>query len=127
MRLPSYYPDYGLDKLFAPVNVTGGPDLLTNPGKTTFILDYLSQDYQNLLNGIRYWSHDTFVGQKWGTMCYAHQGTTSLWNFNLAFNGLCSPLQLQPGMRLRFPLLSEVQRILTARLGQNRIGRTVTL
>jgi hypothetical protein len=126
--VPATY-DTSLDMsaLFPQVNLTTDIDLLTDDGQQVFGLDFLSQGFQNLLNQIRNWSNYLYRGEKWTTLCYQFQGTTSLWLFNLAFNGLDTPMQLQVGMLVRFPNIQEVQRILSQAAGQPNTGNLVTL
>jgi len=111
-NLTSYSPNLDMSSLFPSVDVTTGVDILVRPGQRTLIPDFLDQNYLNLLNQIRYWTNAIYRGQKFTTLCFKYQQTTSLWNLNLAFNGLSSPMELQAGMSLRFPFTSEVQRIL---------------
>ncbi len=125
--IPTWSQQFAMEGLMPAVDVTTGTDLLVRPGQRTLIIDWLDQRYQNMLNQIRFWTTDTYVGQKFTTMCYLHQGTTSLWEFDLAFNGLSAPWQLEAGMQIRFPALSEVQRVLALQTATNRVGRTVTL
>jgi hypothetical protein len=125
--IPTTY-DSTLDmSLFPIVDVTTPADVLARPGQRTLVPDFLDQGWQELLNGIRFWTTATYAGQKWTTLCYVQQGTTSLWLFTLAFNALDSPMQLQPGMLLRFPLVSEVRRMLSANQNNNGIGQIVSI
>ena len=119
---------YDMAALFPYVDVTTETDLLVRPGRQTVIPDFLDQGYLNILNGIRAWTSDTYVGQKFTTMCYQHQGTTSLWSFNLAFNGLSHPCELVAGMQVRFPLMSEVARLLNLKnVSASPVGGVVVL
>lgn len=119
--------NYSIGALFPVVDITTGTDLLVRPHSRTLMIDFLDQSWVNMMNQIRQWTNDVWTGQKWTSMCFNNQGTTSLWMFNLAFNGLGSPLQLQPGMVLRFPLVSEINRLLTAQNANNGVGRLITI
>jgi len=128
MYIPSTYnPALDMSGLFPVVDITTGPDLLARPGKRTISMDFLNQSFQELLNNIRFWDNDVYNGQKWTTMCYLHQGTTSLWLFNLAFNGLDSPRQLQPGMVVRFPAMSEISRVIAQINAKQSVGQVVSI
>ena len=116
-----------MDSLYPIVDVTTGIDVLVRPGQRTLIPDFLDQKYLNMLNGIKAWTVKTYTGQKFTTMCFAEQGTTALWQFNLAFNGLQAEFQMAQGMQIRFPLISEVQRVYAQQNAKNNIGRVVIL
>lgn len=126
--VPSTYDStLDMDALLPVVDVTTPADVLARPGQRTMAVDFLGQSWQEMLNGIRYWQNATYTGQKWTTLCYLMQGTTALWMFNLAFNGLDHPMQLQNGMLLRFPLISEVRRVLAAQQSSNGVGQVVSI
>jgi hypothetical protein len=126
--IPSTYKTrYDISNIFPEADVTTGPDVLARPGQRTLIPDFLDQGYQNILDGVRFWSMDTWVGGKWTTMVYRHHGTTSTWMLCLAFNGLTSPMQLQSGMRLRFPAISEINRLMAVNTTTSGIGQTITI
>ena len=123
----TYTPGLDMSGIFPAVDVTTGPDILARPGKRTLTIDWLDEGFQSILNGIRFWSTEVWRGQKFTTMCYTNQGTTSLWMLNLAFNGLDHPLQLQNGMVLRFPAVSEVIRVMSLRTANNGVGTRVSI
>ena len=123
----TYNTNYDMTGLLPEADVTTPADVLVRPGQRTLTVDFLDQSFQNLLNQIQYWTTVTWSGQKWTTLCYQQQGTTSLWWLNLAFNGVDAPWQFQGGMLLRFPLISEVNRIQTAQTARNGIGRVISI
>ena len=126
--LPTWTQAYSMDEMLPQVDLTTDLDRLVRPGQRTVGLDFLDQGYLNILNGIRTWTVATFRGEKFSTMCFAQQGTTSLWSLNLAFNGLCSPTELTPGMQIRFPLVSEIQRLLSQQSSSSTpVGARVVL
>jgi hypothetical protein len=124
---PTFNPQYALTSLFPTVDITTDTDLLVRPGSRVLSLDFLDQGFQEILNGIRTWTTDTYHGQKWTTMCYAQQGTTSAWMFNLAFNGLDAVWQLQPGMVLRFPAISEINRVMSFQASNDTIVPVISI
>lgn len=107
--IPSTYNiNYDMTAIFPLVDDTTGPDILVNPGKRVLNLDFLDQGLQNILNSITQWRVINWNGVKWTSVCFQYQGTTSAWLINLAFNGLTSPLQLQYGMQIRIPDISQI-------------------
>jgi hypothetical protein len=118
---------YDLCAIFPTVDETTGPDILSHPGKHVYNLDYLDQDLQNILNNITLWRTFTWTGQKWTTLCYQYQGTTSTWFINLAFNGLATPLQLQPGMNIRMPLIEQINATISKINSVSNIGKIITI
>jgi hypothetical protein len=123
----TYDVNYDAQAIFPTVDLTTDADLLVSPGKRVLGLDFLDQGFQEILNNIRFWTAVTYSGQKWTTLCFQQQGTTSAWLFNLAFNGLDAPWQLQPGMILRFPALSEIQRIQTEHAANETIQAIISI
>lgn len=127
-------PPYGYDRRFdlqailPVVDITTGPDVLARPGQRTLVLDFLSQVWVDLLDSIQYWETITWSGQKITTLLYGMQGVTSAWLITIAFNGLAHPMQLQPGMQLRIPSRSELERVIVAaHAAQSDVGKIVTL
>lgn len=124
---PTFDVRYSMVSLFDVVDITTDTDLLVDPGQHVLSLDFLDQGFQEILNNIRAWTQEVWVGQKWTTMCFNHQGTTSAWLFNLAFNGLDAPWQLQPGMLLRFPAISEINRVLSFQAATTTLAPIVSI
>jgi hypothetical protein len=123
----TYAPIFDMSSLFPAVDVTTGVDVLARPGQRTLVPDFLNQGWLNILNQIRQWTTVTYSGQKFTTLCYTQQGTTSAWQISLAFNGLSHPCQAQPGMQLRFPLITEIIRVLANNQATSGIGQTISI
>jgi len=126
--IPSTYnPNYDMSGLLPLADVTTPADVLVRPGQRTLVVDYLDQNFQNILNRIQYWNNATYSGQKWTTLCYKMQGTTAAFWLNLAFNGLDAPWQLQSGMVLRFPTIAEISKILSDQTSNDGVGRIISI
>ena len=123
----TYNTNFDMSSIFPVVDETTGPDVLSNPGKHVNNLDFLDQGFQNILNNIRIWDIITWTGQKWTTLCYQYQGTTSTWLINLAFNGLSHPMQLQAGMRIRIPRMSEINRAVAQMNSESNSSRVISI
>jgi hypothetical protein len=123
----TYNTAYDAQALFPLVDITTDTDLLVDPGERVLNLDFLDEGFQEILNNIRSWTTVVYSGGKWTTLCYQQQGTTSAWLLNLAFNGLGAPWQLQLGMVLRFPLLSEIQRVQSSQAANETITPIVSI
>ena len=124
---PTYNSQYSMTQMFDVVDVTTGIDILIRPGQRTLMLDYLDQGWTGMLNQIRFWNNDVYRGQKWTTLCYQWQGTSALWLFNLAFNGLDAPWALQPGMVVRFPTIPEIKRVMALQTANDGTGAVITI
>lgn len=71
--------------------------------------DPMSVDIQNYLDTIAMWKPYIWAdGDVLTTVAYKAHGTTSTWWLILMYNGLCSLNEMQPGMELRIPDLSDM-------------------
>lgn len=92
---PQYYRSNFMDKVFDPQ--TGYEEV-----------DPLSPRIHEIINGITSWQiHPYKAGERLTTIANFYHGTTSTWWIILMFNGLVSTMELQPGMLLKIPSLSQ--------------------
>jgi hypothetical protein len=102
----TYNATFNLRTLMQVVDGTTGEDELYRPGSKVLLVDFLDQNFQEILNRITSWDDYVWTGEKIQTACYRYYGTTNAWFLVLAFNGLSTPMELRPGMLLRMPRLN---------------------
>lgn len=124
-----YAPRYEPESLLQVVDVTSGIDTLVRPGKKSQILDALDQRLVDALDAIETYRQIAWTGGKLTTVCFAEHGTPNTKFLVLAYNGLCSELDLRPGMVLKIPTKGALDAALTAAYANtaNGIGATVVI
>ena len=78
-----------------------------------YVLDALDQEILNLVNNITTFTEHTFVdAEVFTTLVYNAYGNTTIAWFIAYFKGFYHPFDLQAGMIIRFPALSDVDKTL---------------
>ncbi len=110
------------------VDITKPTSPIFTPGTQELTLDALDQLLIDLFESITvstpfFWAS----GMSLTTISYKFYGNTTWWWIILGYNGLQTPWQLQPGMRLNIPNSQQVRRFVNTYFMPNTAGTLVTL
>lgn len=113
---------YEPESLLQEVDVTSGIDVLVRPGYKSKMRDALDQRLVDALDSIETYRQVGWTGGKLTTLCFAEHGTPSTKFLVLAYNGLCSELDLRPGMVLKVPTKAALDAALVAAYAKTANG-----
>lgn len=128
MTTTTYNPKYRRDAYLSRVDITSGYDILFKGGDRDVVLDELDQSIVEIMYAIKsYTPYMMKQGEVFTTIVYNFYGTTTPWWVVLMYNGLCTPMQIQPGMVLKFPNLRDVDSFLMKFVSEDKTGQLVTI